>query len=243
MTFALPTPAPSVARAACCDAPTWGNVHAVLMLTSTGLGVFLQLPALPTCLGIISLLVLVYRCRGAWTPDGRFGWANLVTSFRLLLTLVLVADAGELRRHIAAATALAILALDLLDGWLARRRGSQSAFGARYDMEVDALFVLSLSAALWAGGVGGLWVLLAGLWRYLFVVVPLIIPSRGGEAPRSLYYRFTYALMVVSFLLAWVAPPTAGRALCAAGTIILSLSFLRSFWYRYASPAGGASYG
>ena len=40
-----------------------------------------------------------------------------------------------------------LLALDGLDGWAARRQGLVSAFGARFDMEVDALLILALAGA------------------------------------------------------------------------------------------------
>ena len=131
---------------------------------------------------------------------------------------------------------LGVLALDRVDGSLARHRDGESRFGARYDMEVDAVFVLALSCALWSRGVAGPWVLLAGLWRYLFVVIPLIVPSRGGEAPRSLLYRSAYSVMVGCFLVALVAPPDVAPAIALVGTVVLSASFLRSFWYRYRPP-------
>jgi hypothetical protein len=39
--------------------------------------------------------------------------------------------------------------------------------------------------------------------------------------------------MVCCFLLALVLPAELGRALALLGTTVLSVSFLRSFWYRY----------
>jgi phosphatidylglycerophosphate synthase len=38
-----------------------------------------------------------------------------------------------------------LLALDGLDGWLARRFGLASAYGARFDMEVDGFLILVLA--------------------------------------------------------------------------------------------------
>ena len=43
-------------------------------------------------------------------------------------------------------------ALDGVDGWLARRRGMSSAFGARFDMEIDALLVQVLAILVWRYG-------------------------------------------------------------------------------------------
>jgi phosphatidylglycerophosphate synthase len=219
---------------------TWSNAHAVAMLGGAALAVALHTSALLWFVGALSLLFFIARSRGTWTQSGQFGLANTVTSLRLLLTLVLLAGVDREPGHIAATIALLILGLDLVDGWLARRYAADSPFGACYDMEVDAIFVLSLSCTLWMRGVAGPWVLMAGLWRYLFVVIPLFIPSRGGEAPRSIYYRSAYTVMVLSFVLSLALPAPFARALAAFGTIILSVSFLRSFYYRYRPPDDAA---
>ena len=69
--------------------------------------------------------------------------ANLVTLSRLvsILPILLLLRAGQGR----AALALYIVAAltDLVDGWLARRSGTASDFGARLDGVVDNLFSLA----------------------------------------------------------------------------------------------------
>lgn len=215
----------------------WSQLHGLLMLASTAGALSAGLPPLPTSLGLLSLSVLIVRSRGAWTPSGRFGLANAVTTVRLLMTLALVWRPEQRQGLALALAALTILVLDLVDGWLARRFQGGGPFGARFDMEVDAVFVLALSCALWSRGVGGAWVLLAGLWRYLFVVIPMAVPSRGGEAPRSLIYRSAYAVMVSSFLIALLVQASISRPLALFGTVVISASFLRSFWYRYSPPS------
>ena len=47
------------------------------------------------------------------------------------------------------------LLLDAVDGGVARRTGTVSGFGARFDMEVDAFLILVLSGYV-AGRLGGL---------------------------------------------------------------------------------------
>jgi phosphatidylglycerophosphate synthase len=239
MTSPLPIPADIQARLAPArrePGDRWGNAHGIAMLLATVVTVASRLPFVTTAVGFVSLLALITLSRGAWTPSGRFGLANTVTSGRLVLIFALVLHPEAWAGHTLALTALAILALDLVDGSLARHLDGQSPFGARYDMEVDAIFVLALSCALWSRGVAGAWVLVAGLWRYLFVVIPLLVPSRGGEAPRSLLYRSAYSVMVGCFLVALVAPSEIAPAIALAGTVLLSASFLRSFWYRYRPP-------
>ena len=82
------------------------------------------------------------------------------------------------QRHGALFAALVLLALilDGLDGWIARLIGGTTRFGARFDMEVDALLVLVLSIAVVLGGRAGAWVLAIGGMRYAFVLAGLLLP-------------------------------------------------------------------
>ena len=65
-------------------------------------------------------------------------------------------------RWILTVLATAALLVDGLDGWVARRKGMASEFGARFDMETDALSVAALSLLVHAEGEVGAWVLLGG---------------------------------------------------------------------------------
>ena len=49
------------------------------------------------------------------------------------------------------------------------RSNEASSFGARFDMETDALLILVLAALVWQHGKAGPWILAAGLMRYAFV--------------------------------------------------------------------------
>ena len=51
-----------------------------------------------------------------------------------------------------------------------------SEFGARFDMETDALLILVLSALVWQHEKAGVWVLLCGLMRYGFVAAGWLLP-------------------------------------------------------------------
>lgn len=215
---------------------SWGVVHAAAVVIGMIMALATGVPALLTFVGALSLLYLVVQSRRAWTPSGPFGVANAVTTLRLVLTVALLAGSRGQATELLAVSALLILCLDGVDGWLARRNGSSSDFGARYDTEVDALFVLALALTLVTRGVAGHWALLAGLWRYLYVLAPLVLPPAVGELPRSLYARVAYLMMIVSFVLALMVPPAPALALVLTGTIIISVSFLHSFWRRYVSP-------
>jgi phosphatidylglycerophosphate synthase len=82
------------------------------------------------------------------------------------------------------------LALDFVDGQVARRTGTSSAVGARFDMEVDAFLILVLSVHV-AFTVGP-WVLAIGAMRYVFVAAARVLPWLVGDLPPS-YARKTVA--------------------------------------------------
>jgi hypothetical protein len=85
-----------------------------------------------------------------------FGAANAVTLVRGTLVVLLAASLGAgataALAWIVVGLGAAAAALDAVDGVLARRRGESSAFGARFDMEVDALLILVLAALAWQHG-------------------------------------------------------------------------------------------
>ena len=110
-------------------------------------------------------------------PTG-FGLPNWVTFCRLLMAAFIGglaapgAASGTLDAREAwiwCAVAVIALALDGLDGWLARRLKRETPFGARFDMETDAFLMLVLSLLVWLMGKAGPWVLAIGLMRYVFV--------------------------------------------------------------------------
>jgi phosphatidylglycerophosphate synthase len=126
--------------------------------------------------------------------------------------------------------------LDSLDGVLARRSGSASAFGAHFDVEVDALLVLVLGALLWQGQRLGAWILWPGLLRYLYVLVLAVAPARGQE-PRSWFGRSAFAAVVAGLLVALVDAGPLGTAAAVGGAVLVTISFGRSFYFSYGKSA------
>src|SRR6187431_1789800 len=66
------------------------------------------------------------------------------------------------------------LVLDAVDGHVARRTDSVTAFGARFDMEVDAFLIAVLSVHV-APHLGW-WVLAIGAMRYGYVAAGRLLP-------------------------------------------------------------------
>jgi len=145
-------------------------------------------------------------------PHDRLGLGNLVTLIRLGLVATLVAPlwmgAGPSWSVLALATLA--FALDGLDGWLARRQGLTSAFGARFDMEVDSALalVLALNAAVGAGMtpiLAGIVVVVLGLPRYAFLAVGLALPWMRRDLPPR-FARKAVCVLQIAVLIALQAP-------------------------------------
>jgi phosphatidylglycerophosphate synthase len=172
-------------------------------------------------------------------PFPRFGPANLVTMVRAILVALIAAAIGEtIRRDFAAAivTAIAVIAvLDGVDGWLARRTGLASAFGARIDMETDALLILVASVLVWQEGKAGAWVLTGGVMRYAFVASGWILPWMRGTLTPTLRAKTITICHVVSLCvaLAPIVPWPLSAAAAGITTAALGWSFavdVRRLW-------------
>jgi phosphatidylglycerophosphate synthase len=183
--------------------------------------------------GLFSVVMLLAlgHLRGRH-PFARFGPANQLTAARAVLVVLVASLLGEPGRPLVAATAaaagLGATVLDGMDGWLARRTAMASAFGARFDTEIDALLVQALALLAWRYGKAGAWVLLSGLIRYGFIAAgrlwtwlrrPLV-PTRRGRA--------ICVVQIVALLLVIVPAitPPLSTIIAALGLTLLCYSFL-----------------
>jgi phosphatidylglycerophosphate synthase len=181
-------------------------------------------------IAIVAIVAAIERKRHH--PFDRFGPANQITAVRAVLVSLTVALVGEPHSNslaaAAAALGLLVMFLDGLDGWVARRTAMVSEFGARFDMEVDALLILALSMLAWRYGKAGAWVLLSGLLRYLFVVSGWLWSWLRAPLPSSLRGKVICVMQIVG-LAATVSPlvPRPASAVIAAASLgALAYSFV-----------------
>jgi phosphatidylglycerophosphate synthase len=160
-----------------------------------------------------------------------FGWAGRVTLLRGLLVALMIPSllAPGQRPWLPLTLGAAALALDGIDGPIARRTGSASPFGARFDMETDALTVLMLSALVAAEGRVGSWVLLSGALRYLYVAAGWIWPWLRRPVPPSFARKLVCVLQIAGLLaaLAPIVPPPWPAVIAAVSLALLVWSFGR----------------
>ena len=134
-----------------------------------------------------------------------FGPANRVTLGRATLVggvTALVADSFQDSPPVSLFVGLTAVALilDGVDGKVARRTGTSTALGARFDMEVDAFLILVLS--VYVSTAMGPWVLLIGTMRYAFVAAARVWPWLTAPLPPSTARKTVAALQGVLLLVA-----------------------------------------
>jgi phosphatidylglycerophosphate synthase len=130
---------------------------------------------------------------------------------------------------------LVALALDAVDGKVARYTGTVSELGARFDMEVDAFLLLVLS--LYVARPIGAWALAIGGMRYAFVAAMWVLPWMRRILPPRYWRKVVAATqgIVLVVATAGVLPrPLIGAALVAALALLVE-SFGRDvlwLWQR-----------
>lgn len=191
--------------------------------------------------GLLGLLTVAMRR----AHRRSLGPADLVTLARAVLVGGVTALVGEGlatgRTAVAALVVLAAvaLALDAVDGQVARRTRTASPLGARFDMEVDAFLILVLSAHV--AGLVGAWALAIGAMRYAFVAAGWVLPWLRGPLPPSYAAKTVAALQGVVLLVAsaQVVGHLLAVVLVAAALALLSWSFGRDVLrLRRKAPAG-----
>ena len=181
----------------------------------------------------IGLAALVLRSAPE-EPAGRgLGAANRVTLGRSTLVLPVSALAleptglsGPVWWWVIAVSTVAMVG-DGIDGYVARRTGTATAFGARFDMELDSFFALALSILVWRSGKVGPWILLIGAFRYLFVVAGWLWPALTAELPASRRRKTVCVIdgVVLLVCLGPVIPSLVASPAAAAALLLLTYSF------------------
>jgi len=156
--------------------------------------------------------------------------ADGITAFRLLIAvfLLLLIPHNYLAPLIIFSIIIFAEVLDGLDGKIARRTGP-TKFGAIWDMETDAWFILSLSFITVFYLDYPWWILGFGLIRYFFYFIFYFLKPDSAAFPKKLsFFSKTICVStVLSLALFWIIPNTPGIYL---GFIILSLLLVSFFW-------------
>ena len=159
------------------------------------------------CVGLACAVVLAVAAGRRATVDGvaALGPADLVTLTRATLACgiaALVAEAftGAVVVGVLVPLAVVALVLDLVDGRVARRTGTASAYGARLDGEADAFLILVLSVLV--AREHGAWVLGLGVIRYAYAVAARLLPWMQRPLPPRYWRKVVAAYVGIALTLA-----------------------------------------
>jgi phosphatidylglycerophosphate synthase len=211
-------------------AAVWQLVLLAALWAGVGLGPAGWMAGAAYGAGLWALLARAARRAGT----AALGPADLVTLGRATLVggvTALVADGlagAAVPAGVLVVLATVALALDAVDGQVARRTGTASELGARFDMEVDAFLVLVLSVH--AAAAVGPWAPAIGAMRYAFLAASLVLPWLRGSLPTRYSAKAVAVVqgVVLVAVSAAVLPPPLAVALVAAALALLVWSFGQS---------------
>ena len=160
-------------------------------------------------------------------------WVTLARATLAVGVAALVADAFGQRPPVTLLVSLAAvaLALDAVDGWVARRTRTTGILGARFDGEVDAFLILVLSVYV-ARSVGA-WVLAIGAARYLFLAAGWPLPWMRAPLPPRYWRKVVAATqgVVLTIVVAGVLPQALASGALIVALVLLAESFGRDVWW------------
>ncbi|WP_250004076.1 CDP-alcohol phosphatidyltransferase family protein [Actinoplanes sp. M2I2] len=158
----------------------------------------------------------------------QMGPANAVTLARAILVggvtaMVVTSFAQPVSTPALVTIAGVALALDGVDGQVARRTGTTTALGARFDMEVDSFLILVLS--VYAGDRFGWWWVAIGAFRYAFVAAAWALPWLNAALPPRFSRKVVAALQGVVLALAVAGLLPTALTMVALGVALASLTW------------------
>ncbi|HKE66262.1 MAG TPA: CDP-alcohol phosphatidyltransferase family protein, partial [Micromonosporaceae bacterium] len=172
--------------------------------------------------------------------------ADWITLVRALLTAgvaALVADSFVRPAHVTTLIVIAgiAIALDAVDGQVARRTGTATALGARFDGEVDAFLILVLSVAV-SRDLGG-WVIAIGAMRYAFLVAAWLVPWMAAPLPPRYWGKVVAAVqaIVLTVVASGALPRLLSIVAVGLALVLLVESFGHNVVWLYRNGAGPTS--
>lgn len=208
---------------------SFGLATGLLAVALSGLCLSANTSPLPALLVFAAAAVLAAQGLLLRYPHGQLGVCNVVTLARVAMVAFLAGATFDQGVPVALMFTVASVAfaLDGVDGWLARRSGLASDFGARFDMETDAALAAVLSVFLLTSGTAGPEILVLGFMRYGFVMAGFAVPALRADLPPS-FRRKAICVVQISaliFLLFPLAPTALLIPVSAGAALLLAWSF------------------
>jgi len=214
---------------------------AVLGVVSAGgsLGVAGWITGLATGSAATALIVTA-RTRSDEPAIHPADWVTLTRAVLIAAVAGLVAASFVRPVSITALITLSAvaLALDAVDGQVARRTGTANSVGGRIDLEVDAFLILLLSIAV--SRTYGNWVLVIGAARYALLLAGWLVPWLGAPLPPRYWRKVVAAVqgIVLTVAASGLLGLLTGLIAVAAALLLLTESFGHDIVWLYRAGAG-----
>lgn len=209
----------------------WAQWHALAMLSATVASLVFGRIAAIVFTVVISFASLTFTQRRVllqMKPLG--GYANQLTALRLALLCVAALGIGSFDWREIFGLFLANVALDVLDGYVARKQNQVSTFGATFDREVDAVFVL-VACLYFNLSLGvGLWILVPAILPYFYRAVVWALSDASHSDAKQTYAAWLAGINFALLLLAVAAPDSLRLTILLISTATVVFSFTISFY-------------
>jgi phosphatidylglycerophosphate synthase len=206
---------------------------------TAGLGVAGWITGLATGSAATALLATA-RMRSDQPAIFPADWVTLTRALLIAAVAGLVADSFTRPLAVTALVTLSsiALALDAVDGQVARRTGTATPLGARFDGEVDAFLILLLSIAV--SQVYGSWVLVIGAARYALLLAGGLMPWLAAPLPPRYWGKVVAAVqgIVLTVAVSGEVDRLTGMIAVAVALLLLAESFGRNVIWLYRTGAG-----
>ncbi len=166
-------------------------------------------------------------------PATRNSYANQITAFRFLLSTITALSVGSLSSHFAFFLFGTAIALDGLDGYLARKYNQATELGGLFDMTTDAYLVLILSFLLVKNHEVPYWILSIGYLHYGYTLLIHSLDWQDLIIPKNPIGKYVAAFLFISLLSPFILTTTFHLPILYLSSSLTLGSFMLSFWYKY----------
>ncbi len=212
----------------------WILIHAVLLIITNIIAIGLNSIQYLVIASFSSFLWFIYLGRETWRQyQPVAGYANWTTFLRLVLIAAILCLEADLSNRMLFLLLGFAIALDGLDGWLARRFNQVSAWGGLFDKEVDSFLVASMATLLYLRFQFPVAILLIGLLHYWYELLLYLLAWQDLKTPPNPIGKYVAAALFVSLLLAIILPFNWSVWVVFIASFFTLLSFSISFFYKY----------
>ncbi len=209
----------------------WNKIHAVALILLTVISLLLESTVLLAVVSLLSFCYFVYFNRGTWQTLKPFGgYANWVTGFRLIMIFFLMVLWPIMPNLLFIVLMVTFAVLDGIDGKLARKYKQESIFGEYFDMELDALFVLFSCLVLYLKGYEGIWILIPGLLRYIFVIYVWLFSAVPKKDKKQRFATIIAGVFFMTLLVSLAFQNIVQEVILILSSIAIVVSFGISFY-------------